>query len=81
MTIRVSIKLPLREGAPSYATNPYDTYHAFDDGVSVGAGGELRLVSDRSVDKHGKINDTEFHIYAAGAWLEATGSHVEDGEE
>lgn len=81
MTIRVSIKLPRHPSAPSGTPFNYDTYHAFDDGVAVGAGGELRLVSDRSVDKGGKINDTEFHIYAAGAWLEATGEHIEDGEE
>lgn len=81
MTIRVSIKLPRHPSAPSGTPFNYDTYMAFDNGVTVGAGGELKLVSDRAVDNHGKMNDVEFHIYAAGAWLEATGEYIDDGAE
>lgn len=71
MTIIVSVKLPLREGSPTHAKNPIKTYMALDDGVSVGASGELRLVSKRDVDERGRIVDTNVHIYADGAWLEA----------
>ena len=78
MTLRVSIKLPIRPGATAYATNPYDTYLALDDGVTVGAGGDLKLVSERGVDKFGKTVDQEFHIYAQGAWLEASASPNEE---
>ena len=77
MTLRVSIKLPIPPGSTAYATNPYDTYHALDDGVTVGPGGELKLVSSREKPICGG-HDSEYHIYAAGAWLEASVTPAEE---